>query len=718
MEPLQLRELTRRPSGVSPSDQYEYPEDGLETTGENSSQNPEDVTQALADKFLPITEEEAHQTAHLPKLDYRPRALKNWSLICLMIWHLLCIGALAVLVYLGQTQPPWFRFKSDSSLWLYMPGLVSVVTNILWTSLVQWYNRIIPYFRMANMPITGSVDEVHKHRLTESLNNVPLGGFDIYHIRLLLSTRDPLTAWVSLSTLSGLALLQLKAGLFQLEKDTEGWRIRVSTFFGFIGIGTYLFLLLITVWIFLHFRKRSTGLKWDPTPLATQVGLLQGSNIFNSLEVLDFSRRRTFGHGANEWPGSLVLRLGYWKHEKSNLIIHGVRFVPQNDTLGSEDNSLHQAQRQQPMVKDSSLWDEQFKPDVDRVWIVTIADWWLIMTTSLGIMALVSATFALASGRVFHPFKPYAIGDAFLDTLCRFVVFGFLPSFLFELFTISFRAADTYNRTMMPVHNMTTPLSDEEQKRMFGSAQKTIKGATATESMLLDYISPNVTSIILQAFNRGHYKIILGSLLSTFRSSVFLITPRLFYYKEAGPHEFEVQVDPTTFYILFVTLLLFCISNWILRPRGPVRTCRPLWNIIDVASLIRKSHILQCPEFWSTDWSNRQEHQQAQVTLADRIYRFGIYQGTDQLSHVGISLRNVSESWMSENNSIECLELSMTLMKSGLTYGAYDSVSSSAVDELIRNGPSTNVAITRVRTNPYRRWRKRFKTRVVSVQRV
>ncbi|PNP73857.1 hypothetical protein FNYG_12816 [Fusarium nygamai] len=51
MELLQMRELTRRPSGISHSDQYEYLEDGLETTGENSSRSPEDVPEALTHFF-------------------------------------------------------------------------------------------------------------------------------------------------------------------------------------------------------------------------------------------------------------------------------------------------------------------------------------------------------------------------------------------------------------------------------------------------------------------------------------------------------------------------------------------------------------------------------------------------------------------------------------------------------------------------------------------
>lgn len=53
MEPLQLRELTRRPSGISQSDQFEYIEDGLGSTRGNSSQSPEDVPEALAGK-LPL----------------------------------------------------------------------------------------------------------------------------------------------------------------------------------------------------------------------------------------------------------------------------------------------------------------------------------------------------------------------------------------------------------------------------------------------------------------------------------------------------------------------------------------------------------------------------------------------------------------------------------------------------------------------------------------
>ncbi|RMJ19956.1 hypothetical protein CDV36_000423 [Fusarium kuroshium] len=128
--------------------------------------------------FIPITEEEARRTTNLPKLNFRPTALKTWYLSILMLWQFLCMGSVVALIVLGETQPPWFRFGSRSSfwVWLYMPGLIGFLTTISWRGTVQWYNRIIPYVRMANIPTSHTHqggDRPPKNLLNMSLNGVP-----------------------------------------------------------------------------------------------------------------------------------------------------------------------------------------------------------------------------------------------------------------------------------------------------------------------------------------------------------------------------------------------------------------------------------------------------------------------------------------------------------------------------------------------------------------
>lgn len=88
--------------------------------------------------FIPITKEEARRTTSLPELNFRPTLLKTWYLSILMLWQFLCMGGVVALVALGEIQPPWFRFGSRSSfwMWLYMPGLIEFLTTVSWRGTV------------------------------------------------------------------------------------------------------------------------------------------------------------------------------------------------------------------------------------------------------------------------------------------------------------------------------------------------------------------------------------------------------------------------------------------------------------------------------------------------------------------------------------------------------------------------------------------------------
>jgi hypothetical protein len=287
--------------------------------------------------FTPISHQEASQE-NLPSLNFRPLAIRNWYLVTLLIWFFLCFSSLTVLATLGQLQPPWFRFWSDSSfaLWLYVPGIIGFITTVLWRGTFQSYNRIIPYVRMANVSFRFPDDKSTNPAgglALEPLNSIP--GGDSINPGILVSLwirGDYISFVVNLSPLFTLFLTPLKSSLFQLVESPDGWRIRVSTVFGAFGMLIYLWLFSVTLAIFFHLRSNRTGLRWNPATLAAQLSLIQGSNILGCFADIDTSRWLSLNRTIREWPGQgLYLRLGYWKQQGTDLIIHGVRFLPLSD---------------------------------------------------------------------------------------------------------------------------------------------------------------------------------------------------------------------------------------------------------------------------------------------------------------------------------------------------------------------------------------------------
>ncbi|EEU35410.1 uncharacterized protein NECHADRAFT_86165 [Fusarium vanettenii 77-13-4] len=623
--------------------------------------------------FIPITEEEARRTTSLPELNFRPTVLNTWYLSTLMLWQFLCMGGVIALMVLGEIQPPWFRFGTRSSfwMWLYMPGLVGFLTTVSWRGTAQWYNRIIPYVRLANIPISSSWqdgDHPPKNLLNMSLNGVPSGNLNPEQIISLFKSGDYLSAVVNLTILGTWLLTPLKSSLFQLVEDGRGWQIHVSKLFGFVGLTINLWLLSTTFWIFFHLRSRQTGLKWNPAPLASQLCLLQGPNVFDSFEGIDYSDLRPLKNAVRTWSrNGLVLRLGYWKQEDTNIITHGVRFLPRNGPFRSEEQLTR---REAHYSSDFEL--ESYGTDIDRIWNLYLFDWYLIFTTAMGLILLAVAAYAWAKGLIFRPFSLTSILSG---TLQRAIVFSLLPALAYGLFHQTFLSSDVYMRTVMPIQNMASPLPNEDLHRIFGPGHEILKGATAANSMLLDYLSPSVFGCIAQAIELGHYKIILGVVLATLSNSVYLVVARIFDFSEAKNGNYNVHIHARSFYASFGIMIIYCLSNWILRPRGPVRTCRPVYGLVDFASLVYRSDVLLCPEFWLQDSADTEEHMKAQVTLANRLYQYGIYHGIDGHGHVGIGVEYAPPTRLLDDDNIVCLERSVNLARAAIASGIYSEAS-------------------------------------------
>lgn len=188
------------------------------------------------------------------------------------------------------------------------------------------------------------------------------------------------------------------------------------------------------------------------------------------------------------WPSDgLVLRLGYWKQEETNNITHGTRFLPRNGLFGAEQPTQREARHS------SDLEEDSYGTDIDRIWNMYLVNWYIIFTTTMGIVLLVVAAYAWAMGLILQPFR---LTSMLLGTLQRAIAFSLLPALAYGLFHQTSLAADVYTRTMIPIQNMASPLSEEDHHRIFGPGHETLKGATAANSMLLDYLTPNVIGCI------------------------------------------------------------------------------------------------------------------------------------------------------------------------------------------------------------------------------
>ncbi|KAJ0339324.1 hypothetical protein COL154_013527 [Colletotrichum chrysophilum] len=265
---------------------------------------------------------------------------------------------------------------------------------------------------------------------------------------------------------------------------------------------------------------------------------------------------------------------------------------------------------------------------------------------------------------------------------------------------------------------MASPLKKDDRAR-FHLGKADIKGGMGKDSMLLDYISLDIISCIAAAQGRSEYTVILGLLLATFSNSVYVVVGRIFAFVEmpspGGGVYFVVTIQKRNFFAAFAIMIVYIVSLWILRPRGAVRTCRCLNTLMDLALLVQQSPVLQCPEFWLQDPSDMEDHLRAQVTLADRVYRYGVYKGYNEDQYVGIAPHSIPSAWKQAAANAGAgvtfpgLYYSIELARDMLRYGVYDDATLTYAWDILDNGPRTQPGCVRVRSNEYRSWRKGFR---------
>lgn len=440
----------------------------------------------------------------------------------------------------------------------------------------------------------------------EPLASQPFNSWRFTSAVALIKGRDFVTLFLYLNQVLVALLLPVKVGLVQWSRaatsernendirqadDTQNLEGQISTFFGLCGLLVYTSLLCSSVCIACRCSARRTGLKWSPYSLASQAALLQGSDILARFADLDTSGPRALTNGLARWPKQgCIVRLGYWRKQLSQELVHGVRFL-HHDSKVARQRSLNGAQmspedstppeaiispprantfpglcsemqdaainnavdtrasgppspRDQadaiheryspPFTRD----EERCKvPPIERLWNIWLSDAYLVLLSVLTVAGLVAMGVMVKRGidteLVYYPKLSSRFGGLAGDMEVNFLL-SFLPSMVIDAFFNNIDNVDIYNRTMAPIHNMTKALSDEERARL-GLARGT-KGATGKRSMLLDYLSPNGVFCIAKAIKAGDYKIAYGTFLATLGRSVFILALPVFlpYWDSTG----------------------------------------------------------------------------------------------------------------------------------------------------------------------------------------
>jgi hypothetical protein len=253
--------------------------------------------------------------------------------LAITVFYLVNLGLLGYLACRSRSAKVWDIHNVNYYLAArFLPAVIGVCTNILFSNIASTLRRILPFINMADQKNAKS-----KYRMEQTI------GARYFPFAPML-WKEWLMCFLFASNYAFHLTLLAKASLFNVEDTGRGvWHVSVRLGPAIYLCFTYLIAASISVFIAISYAGCSTGLKkdWDPTSLADIILLFMPSDAVPNLDhSLHYGR----------WDQMIRksksrYRLGYWKMtnmgESPPLIVYGIReIVTDNPT----DSTRHPRQ--------------------------------------------------------------------------------------------------------------------------------------------------------------------------------------------------------------------------------------------------------------------------------------------------------------------------------------------------------------------------------------
>ncbi|CAG8232270.1 unnamed protein product [Penicillium salamii] len=553
-----------------------------------------------ASDYIPLEE----TPSGYPELDWKPLVLNKCCLFLVIAFLVACLTGLAIIVRLNHTRPELLHVARTPSrlAFQYVPVAAGTVTSIWWRSLSQSYLRLIPYISMASASNTPKSPRSGANRTIHAVGSLDAFFPTPDSLGRLINERHILTVITFLTSFLVIPFLTpLKNALFQTIQDPEGWTIHVSNKIAYITIALYCSMMASTISILIRLWLVRTGLKWEVGSIASQLALVQNSNVYEPFRGLEFEHARGFRNIVESWHLKYgVLRLGYWKvvRGEDEMIWHGVRFYKPKAPLKFQGCKVEHPERFRYASGYINHWDSV-----------------LAFILAIGVALFITCVIGMSQNIVQRGFDYTPSVPRANIALVQEILFAFLPALLFNIFSMEAYAAAYFYRLLQPIANMENPVSAEE-------------------TVLLDYVGRNAASATLTAAMNKHWRVAWFSLLSIISPLPFVLIAGAFTAQETSTG-WHVTVAPGNFYTLFALLIIHCISLVLYRPPPEYRTLIMIPTLAELLTLCYDSQMLDGNEFSVQDASDREIHLVSKVHLAKRKYQFGLYMGRDGRRHLG-----------------------------------------------------------------------------------
>ncbi|KAL8796882.1 MAG: hypothetical protein Q9195_000965 [Heterodermia aff. obscurata] len=410
------------------------------------------------------------------------------------------------------------------------------------------------------------------------------------------------------------------------------------------GVGWALFVIYVCLYaalaiVLLRFWHRQTGLKWDVASLADTFTLVHRSNILSEFEGSEL--RSTMLE--NKYPKNH--RLGYWRtSNQPNEYFHGIgepdapasRYSVEHGKRKDKTHTEKDTQYADNDIESQQPWRQSavdplqkgvHSPTIQRQWIPwflkdSFVVAWIVIVIILAIAFVVVSFVHGAVKRGFLPRLPAPASTGGFSP-ANFL-YSFLPSLIGMILFLLWQPIDLYFRALQPFSNLKQP-----------------GGATAENSLLLEYSACPPIKITIKALLAGHWKVAYISFISLLSITLPILGGGVFT-AQYFPRDDQVRsaasmpaYDALVFFVIVYALSFLAI--WPGRKRHLPHDIRTLGQLI---SFVYQSSLLHSPTLkdpqTKTDLVTRLLGAEVGEKFVVPRYGFGVYWGMDGREHLGI----------------------------------------------------------------------------------
>jgi hypothetical protein len=519
-----------------------------------------DITIVQRDLFVPHRPSRYSLTC--PPLDFLPGILRPLYLTLLLIFLLLMLTALIFFAVWSRSHHGIWKYNEFGGpryfVFQYLPTMIGIVLLIWIQSIETALQRIAPYMALASdSPKAKSAALFLPLQPTHFI----FPKYQYFSAGLPLIGTCSLIFWCFIFSIPLLSSAVNVRYHFYVKYTDGEWRWIAVQGVIWTVVALYILVILAIVLLLFALRKKTTGLRWDPRSLADIVCLLERSNI-----VTDYAGSETFKtiKEFKERLSGRSDRLGYWQTTKrQNEIFYG---------LGEPGGPTRRYSVEQGRIREKAPekgypegiragrnpGDFSIRMDIRSSRIRARYLPWYLKDTFVIAWVLIAVILLLAF--LIISFVNNAVRDGFYPLVKVHVnrqgfssanfLYSFVPAVIGIFLYLFWQSLDFTYRTLQPYAALSSPI-----------------GATAEQSLLLDYPFRLPVSVTVIAAANRHYRVALLSALSIINAAIPTLAGGVFWTQfYPGTHTIRVAAHLPGFYALCFFLTLYMVSIFVIIP--------------------------------------------------------------------------------------------------------------------------------------------------------